>query len=77
MQGGAILHAVVRKEADGEKTPAERKQDLEREAAQQGFEPLTRESLAALALGTPEEGRDLLDVSSQVRRESRARRRAE
>ncbi len=57
------------------KTAAERNRAFEREARAQGFQPLTAEALAALALGTADEAQDLLDVSAELRERSRRRRR--
>lgn len=66
---------MVQKTSKGNMTPAERNRDLEREAAERGFKPLTREDLARLAVGTPEESEDLVQVSAEVRRRGRGRRR--
>jgi hypothetical protein len=66
---------MVQKKSRTKKTPAERNRDLERQAAARGLKPHTVESLASLALGSPEDAQDLLDVSAEVRRRGRERRR--
>jgi hypothetical protein len=67
---------MVQKKPRAKKAPAERNRELEREAAERGLKPLTVESLASLALGTAEDAQDLLDVSAEVRRRGRSRRRS-
>ncbi len=66
---------MVQKTSKVDMTPAERNRDLEREAAERGFRPLTSEDLARLSVGTAEEAEDLVEVSAEVRRRARGRRR--
>jgi len=68
--------AMVQRKPRTKKTPAERNRELEREAAAQGVKPLSAETLASLALGTPQEAGDLLEVSAEVRLRGRTRRRS-
>jgi hypothetical protein len=58
------------------KTAAERNRELEEKAAALGILPLTKERLAEIALGTPEDASDIIEVSTELRRRSRARRRS-
>lgn len=67
---------MVQKKPRTKKTLAERNRELEREAAARGLKPLTKESIAALALGTAQDAQDILDASAEVRRLSRSRRRS-
>lgn len=67
---------MVQKKPRTKKTPAQRNRELEHEAAARGLKPLTAEALANLALGTADEARDLLEVSAEVRRRGRSRRRS-
>lgn len=67
---------MVQKKPRTKKTIAERREDAVKAALAQGFKPLTRESMAALAFATEKEAQDLLEVSADLRRRSRARARA-
>jgi len=50
-----------------ERTAAARNREWMRKAAKEGFRPMTREDIASLALGTPEEGEALRRASAELK----------